>query len=55
MKTLLSLIRKDTLVFAYIFTPAGQIITDWFFACNSDNDIIEHLKSENVNCDNYHN
>ena len=54
MKTLLSLVRKDTLVFAYILTPAGQVIIDWFFACNTDNEIIEHLKSEKVNCDIYY-
>ena len=47
MSKLIGYERKQTLVIVYI-QKENKIFSDWFFACNSDMEILEHLKSENV-------
>jgi len=52
VKRLVDYKRKETLVFVHIETEINEnrssFYSDWFFACNTDKEILEHLKSENV-------
>ena len=52
VKRLVDYKRKDTLVIVYIETEINEnrsiFHKDWFFACNTDQDILEHLRGENV-------
>lgn len=50
---LLTMERKTRLVFCYIQTADNKVITTWFFGCNSNREIIEYLKNENINCDSF--
>ena len=51
-KKLIGYHRKPSLVIVYIEhehnAHYSSILSDWFFACNTDKEIIEHLKSENI-------
>lgn len=51
-KKLIGYHRKPSLVVVYIEyehnARCSSILSDWFFACNTDKEILEHLKNENV-------
>ena len=51
-KTLVEYRRKKNLVLVTIQVNINDrifsIYGDWFFACNTDKEILEHLKSENI-------
>jgi hypothetical protein len=47
MSKLIGYNRKETLVIVYI-QKNENVFSDWFFACNTDTEILEHLKNENV-------
>ena len=52
VKTLVEYKRKESLVFATIRVDindhAFRVYSDWFFACNTDKEILKYLKSENI-------